>query len=649
MVLAEDENTRDGAKNLPPSNDPRAFFYGRVWFDNNANGVMDEGEEGVPRVRVSLWRTDSAEEIKTRMTEDDGTFLMPLKAISKKDDYTYYIKLSLKRKQRDIFSFFEGGDSNLGSVDERGEGVSEFETIPRGTTSGRYEINAGVRAKTAIFYGTVWHDNNANGFRDEGEERVRTTVTLWRTKDDGTPAEKIRKTKTSRKSGNYIIPLEEDYDLDTHNYFVVFRLPENSYAFPTEGDIQVEKDGRGEPTSVARGKRYRTNVGIRPIGAAFYGKMWFDDDGDGIIEKGEEGVPNAEVSLFRKPSDRPLVKREYTLDDGTFTLNLKKIDPNLNYYLRFRDQTGQVDIFLDHVGESNVDGSGRTSATSLEYQKRYKLNAGITCPAIAEEDVDRAISNLEIFWQNITSQYQEITAHYVQDASVVLDIEAAIEEMTNILELNTTDADNYKNYLRGLYVIQRCDVLLRLEYFNSELDESMLSLAVVSPDGILKFEPIIDMFAIVPDLNVSMPDPNMTLAGTEPEGTRALQGIRFPVTFDVSKAWTFDAPWARKASCLLNVQVITNDLCTGPFSATFTPDDTYPVKVTPGRANPPVTKWRQANPRCDSKFMDCGLVNFPFTVSVSLGIPSVLGIILGSKAFTIGAWVCANGARSSTA
>jgi hypothetical protein len=50
--------------------------------------------------------------------------------------------------------------------------------------------------------------------------------------------------------------------------------------------------------------------------------------------------------FFGKPRDKPLVKRVYTLDDGTIELNLKKIDPNLSYYLRFRDQTGHVRFWI---------------------------------------------------------------------------------------------------------------------------------------------------------------------------------------------------------------------------------------------------------------------------------------------------------------
>jgi hypothetical protein len=638
VVLADEGIQR--RLQVPPSNDPRTFFYGRVWFDNNANSKMDDGEEGMPRVQVSLWRADLVAAIKSRTTDENGYFEFPLKSFRKRVARTYYLQLEMKDEKKERYVFFRGGDSK---VDESGK--SESVVIPKlTTTGGRYEIYAGVRAKTAVFYGTMWFDNNGNDMMDEAEERVlRNPLSLLRT-ENGEVDENVQEKRTGKNTGTYEISLDE-YDLDTtYKYFPEFRLPPD-YIFVTAGDSHVDRDGRGVPTSAARGRRYKVNAGIRrPMsGVVFYGRMWYDDDEDGIIGTGEEGVPNAEVSLFGKPRDKPLVKRVYTLDDGTFELNLKKMDPNLSYYLRFQDQTGHV-RFLDHVGESNVDSGGRTDAISLEDQKRYKLNAGVTCPAIRAEAVEQAISELEGFWQNITTQYEELTAEVSGDAFVVFDNEEAIEDITDVLELHDQDAEMYMSYLRELYVIERCDLLLPLKYINSDLDSSMSSLAVVSPDGILKFEPIIDIFPIAPELNATMPDPTIPLDGAEPEGTRSLQRIQFPKTFDVTKEWIFNPGWGNKVECYLNVQVITNDLCTGAFSSTFVSDPRFPLQVTPPNAIPPVTTWNQANPRCPGKTMECGLVNFPFTVTQELNLV-IFSAKMIARTFILGTWVCANGSR----
>jgi len=122
------------------------FFHGWVWFDNDANGKMDDGEEGMPLVQVSPWRADLLAAIKSRTTDNNGYFEIPLKSFRKRVASTYYLQLEMKDKRKERYVFFHGGDSK---VDESGK--SECVVIPKLTTNGgRYEIYAGVRAKTAV-------------------------------------------------------------------------------------------------------------------------------------------------------------------------------------------------------------------------------------------------------------------------------------------------------------------------------------------------------------------------------------------------------------------------------------------------------------------------------------------------------------------
>mmetsp|Transcript_15335 Transcript_15335/g.27717 ORF Transcript_15335/g.27717 Transcript_15335/m.27717 type:complete len:128 (-) Transcript_15335:791-1174(-) len=109
-----------------------------------------------------------------------------------------------------------------------------------------------------------------------------------------------RKRTQGKKTGRFEISLDE-YDLDTtYKYFSV-----------TTGDSNFDKDGREIQTSVAQGRRYKVNAGIRRTmsGVVLYGRMWYDDDEGGIIGTGEDGVPNAYVSLFWK-AQRQTVSQE---------------------------------------------------------------------------------------------------------------------------------------------------------------------------------------------------------------------------------------------------------------------------------------------------------------------------------------------------
>jgi len=119
-----------------------------------------------------------------------------------------------------------------------------------------------------------------------------------------------RKRTQGKKTGRFEISLDE-YDLDTtYKYFSEFRLP-SDYIFLMTGDSHFDKDGREIQTSVAQGRRYKVNAGIRRTmsGVVLYGRMWYDDNEGGIIGTGEDGVPNAYVSLFWK-AQRQTVSQE---------------------------------------------------------------------------------------------------------------------------------------------------------------------------------------------------------------------------------------------------------------------------------------------------------------------------------------------------
>ncbi len=60
-----------GAEDLAPGND----IGGRLWLDENADGVMDEGESGIAGYPVSLYTTaDTATAVQTTETVADGTY-----------------------------------------------------------------------------------------------------------------------------------------------------------------------------------------------------------------------------------------------------------------------------------------------------------------------------------------------------------------------------------------------------------------------------------------------------------------------------------------------------------------------------------------------------------------------------------------------
>jgi hypothetical protein len=125
----------------------RAVFYGRVWYDINANSKIDQGEKGVEGVMVKLYRYVKAPDgkksyfrVKTKRVESDGSFIIPLNTIY--EDSKYYLKfIHGKAAYYKFAPMIIGGDSDVKNV---ANGNSAPRTIKYGKT---YEVNAGLIVK----------------------------------------------------------------------------------------------------------------------------------------------------------------------------------------------------------------------------------------------------------------------------------------------------------------------------------------------------------------------------------------------------------------------------------------------------------------------------------------------------------------------
>lgn len=72
-VLPGEEATPSDAT---PSSESVNFISGKIWMDENLDGIMDETESGVAGYPVSLYRADNMEEaVQTTQTQEDGNYL----------------------------------------------------------------------------------------------------------------------------------------------------------------------------------------------------------------------------------------------------------------------------------------------------------------------------------------------------------------------------------------------------------------------------------------------------------------------------------------------------------------------------------------------------------------------------------------------
>ncbi|MCG7421235.1 carboxypeptidase regulatory-like domain-containing protein, partial [Macrococcus epidermidis] len=131
----------------------------------------------------------------------------------------------------------------------------------------------------------VWFDVDKDGIQDADEPGIEgATVTL--TKPDGTTV-----TTTTDENGNYIFE-----NLEPGDYTVTFETPEG-YNGPTtvdSGDDTLDSDG--QTVKVTMGTEDNMTIDSGFIRVSVGDTVW-EDDGDGVQEPGEPGIPGVDVTI----------------------------------------------------------------------------------------------------------------------------------------------------------------------------------------------------------------------------------------------------------------------------------------------------------------------------------------------------------------
>ncbi|MEM7531643.1 MAG: SdrD B-like domain-containing protein [Chloroflexota bacterium] len=297
----------------------------RVWFDNNANGLQDDGEAGVPDVQVSIFKLSGepavdieANAVVSQTTNADGNYLfenLPPDA--------YYVEFNLNT----LPVGYRVTHANEGNVDAD-TGIDSAVDSDADPSNGRthstplipsfeadLKLDMGLVQLQEVRVGDrVWYDNNGNGVQDPDEGGAE-GVTVHLFLADGSPALDRNGTvvaaQTTDSNGNYLFAnlLPGDYlaefDLDT--------LPAGYQAInpdrvdPIQGpDDSIDSDadpgtGRTSTTgALAEGQENLTlDLGLERLAGIRVGNLvWFDNNGNGLQESTEPGVAGVVVSLF---------------------------------------------------------------------------------------------------------------------------------------------------------------------------------------------------------------------------------------------------------------------------------------------------------------------------------------------------------------
>ncbi|MCB0131683.1 MAG: hypothetical protein KDD78_12575, partial [Caldilineaceae bacterium] len=291
---------------------PRYLIGDTVWFDDNGNGVQDNGEAGVAGVVVELINGDGVTVVATTTTSD-GSDGNPV-------GYYDFDVTAGSYTTRVASSNFDGGGPLNGyapTVEYGAEGEnpagpdnSRRQTVTNAdimTYDYGYEAD-GSGSGVGSIGNLVWFDSNNNGTADNGETGINdvTVQLLYDANGDGV-YETDRGTLTT--STNPFVG-----DLNGDGWYLFEGLPDGNYQLIVTDENGV-LDDYNKTTGSNAGADLNSQVipynvtlsgGVQNVTGDFgYTNLaslgdyvWFDTNGNGVQDDGATGVDGVTVNLY---------------------------------------------------------------------------------------------------------------------------------------------------------------------------------------------------------------------------------------------------------------------------------------------------------------------------------------------------------------
>ena len=298
--------------------EPAATITGFVWNDLNENGLQNDGENGIPGVRVNLL-DGNGNQIATTTTDANGDYSF---AEVKSDNYELIFDASNDPVVGDNFEVTlqdVGSDERFDSdIDQASNDVSfEFNA-----GEGNADFDAGFTLPLANIMGIAFDDVDKNGLQGGNEPMIGgVTVTLF---DD---SNNQIGTATTDANGNYAFN-----EIMAGSYYIAFDVSTNSAGIDNylatiqdAGDDDFDSDA--DPNT-GRTTTFNFNPsdgdGLYDAGyfigtGAVTGSVFNDLNENGLQDPNEPGIGNVKVTVIA-PDGTP-INASTSMEDGTFSVD----------------------------------------------------------------------------------------------------------------------------------------------------------------------------------------------------------------------------------------------------------------------------------------------------------------------------------------
>lgn|GEM_PF-2765195 len=350
----------------------------RVWLDEDGDGVQDAGEDGIAGVPVTLTYDVLDNGVATTVvletiTDANGGYIFTDLPILPEGE-TYTVTISPP-------AGLDGTYEEDGSLDSTVVLTSD----PFGTDAANpLALQPGEEHDTTDFGlnwvppvntdgtgvgaigDTIWSDADGDGIQDPGEAGLGgVTVNLFSDPDGDGVYDTPAGTTTTDANGNYIFD-----DLPPGAYVVEVDPATLPAGVTQTGDPDGTLDNQSNPIPLAPGDVYvNADFGYTGIANTIGDTVWFDGNGDGIVDPDEPGFAGVTVVLLDSNGD--VVATTITdangnysftgVPDGDYQVWVNDTDDVLGDFAPISDPDGTLD------GRTDVSVAGGQNADTADF------------------------------------------------------------------------------------------------------------------------------------------------------------------------------------------------------------------------------------------------------------------------------------------
>ena len=257
-----------------------ASLSGMIWEDANADGKWDENENRCDKVSVDLMNAAGRIILRTAETDENGIYRFDRLMAG---NYTLRVLLP------DGYVFSEEESRVFSIANLRGKyGYSASFALSSGEAVEHADFGIFMEG---VISGILWQDDGFNGIMDAEESGIRGVDVILL----GESGNELTQVQTDRKGA---FRFEK---VNPGNYWLEVRLPEKYVFTANGGDSLIPRSDQSTATvwigTLAMGQKIEDiRIGAL-IPASLSGTIWYDEDDDGRMRYGENGLSDVLVTL----------------------------------------------------------------------------------------------------------------------------------------------------------------------------------------------------------------------------------------------------------------------------------------------------------------------------------------------------------------